>query len=406
VVRGSLRLKPRAELRKLVEARKPELEQDIFTRIFAIADGTQGEDPEYLQGLRAAVEAALEYGLASIENGEGVSNPPPPKLLAQARLAGRLAIGLETVLRRYLAGYMLLGDYFAMEAARIPDLTPAALQSVMRSQAIIFDRLLVAVSDEYRRGESERRRSGSEEERRQEQIEMLLDGELVHASALRYEFDAHHLAFVVAGMAGAARIRKLQQRLDCRSLTANRPDGTVWGWLGARRAIDTGALECAMGIAGKPDGDLQLAIGEPGYGLAGWRLSHRQAMRAWSVVVRDRDRSVARYAEVGLLATVAGDEVLTRTLTNTFLEPLYAQRDDGRALCETLRAYFATECSVTSAAALLGVSRQTVRSRLRTAEERIGRSLAICRADMEIALRLLEITENPRYSAKESVGGS
>ncbi|MBA3865218.1 MAG: helix-turn-helix domain-containing protein [Solirubrobacterales bacterium] len=59
---------------------------------------------------------------------------------------------------------------------------------------------------------------------------------------------------------------------------------------------------------------------------------------------------------------------------------------------KTLRAYFAANRNGASAAAALGVSRQTVKNRLRAAEELIGRGLTECAADLETALRLEKVS--------------
>jgi DNA-binding PucR family transcriptional regulator len=133
-----------------------------------------------------------------------------------------------------------------------------------------------------------------------------------------------------------------------------------------------------------------LALGEPGEGVEGWRLTHRQAKAALPVAVRGPN-SVARYAEVALLASALTDEVLARSLEDSYLGPLRLERDDGAAFRETLRAYFSAERNVTAAAASLGVSRPTVQSRLRTIEEKIGRSLGSCAAELETVLELHEL---------------
>jgi DNA-binding PucR family transcriptional regulator len=54
----------------------------------------------------------------------------------------------------------------------------------------------------------------------------------------------------------------------------------------------------------------------------------------------------------------------------------------------TLRAYFAAERNVSSAAAALGVRRQTITSRLHVIEERLGRSLGVYATELDAALRL------------------
>jgi DNA-binding PucR family transcriptional regulator len=62
---------------------------------------------------------------------------------------------------------------------------------------------------------------------------------------------------------------------------------------------------------------------------------------------------------------------------------------------ETLRAYFAAGRNISSAAAALSVHRDTVSNRLRAIEAKIGRPPDACAADLELALRLEEMSERP-----------
>jgi DNA-binding PucR family transcriptional regulator len=81
-----------------------------------------------------------------------------------------------------------------------------------------------------------------------------------------------------------------------------------------------------------------------------------------------------------------------RSLRQLYLEPLAGERDGGEVLRETLRAYFEAERNVSSAAAALGVTRKTVTNRLCVVEERLGRRLGLCSAEIEAVLRLDETT--------------
>ena len=117
-----------------------------------------------------------------------------------------------------------------------------------------------------------------------------------------------------------------------------------------------------------------MTIGEPGEGLSGWRLSHRQAKAALQVAER-RGQAVLRYADVALLASVLRDDLLVTSLRQLYLEPLERARDGGKAARETLRAYFAAERNVSSTAAVLGVDRRTVTNRMRAIEELFDRPL-------------------------------
>lgn len=83
----------------------------------------------YLEGLRIALSAAIGHGLAVVERGEEHSPPIPKALLSQARLAAQSGVSLDTVMRRYIAGNALLGDFLLREADNA-ELRGAQLQCV------------------------------------------------------------------------------------------------------------------------------------------------------------------------------------------------------------------------------------------------------------------------------------
>jgi DNA-binding PucR family transcriptional regulator len=363
--------------------RLPEIEQDALTRIYAVSGPSESADPEYVDGLRAALAAALEYGLAAVEFADEQRPPIPPVLLAQARMAARSGVGLDTVLRRYLAGYTLLGDLLVDEGDALP---AKALKLVLRRQAARFDRLLAAVSDEYNR-EAERR-SGTPEQRRAERVRGLLDGELLDTSTLAYDFDACHTAAIASGPDAAEVLRAMAGSLEGRLLLVRHGEATAWAWFGSRSC----EVESTRFTSFSGPENVSVALGEPARGLAGWRLTHRQAKAALSVAKRTSARLV-RYADVALLASMLQDDLFLASLHHLYLMPLAKERDGGAVLRATLRAYFAAERNVTSAAAALGVQRHTVSNRLRVVEERLGCSLRSCATELDTALRLEALGE-------------
>jgi DNA-binding PucR family transcriptional regulator len=212
-----------------------------------------------------------------------------------------------------------------------------------------------------------------------------LAGQLFEANELEYDLNAWHIGAVANGPGAAALIRVLAARLDRRLLLVDAGGGTTWAWLGGRRKITSVEVERQAPLPWPAE--VSLAVAEPEQGIAGWRLTHRQAQAASPVSLRPLPRLV-RYADVALLATALHDEVLAGALRRLYLEPLALGRDGGEALRQTLRAYLAAGWNVSCAAAAIGVSRQTVNSRLRIIEERIGRSLNTCTAELDTALRL------------------
>jgi PucR C-terminal helix-turn-helix domain/GGDEF-like domain len=384
----------RAHLLEGLHLRQPEIEAAVMTRVYAVNEPASDADPAYLQGLRAAVSAAVVLALVALEEGEDRILPIPDALLNQARLAARHQVTLDTVLRRYCAGQSLLADFLVEEAERV-GLSSGALQSLLRTQAALFDHLLEAIGAEHSRAAPKLPASGAE--RRAKRIDRLLAGEMVDASELGYDVTGHHLGLVVRGPEPDVTIRALADSLDRRLLITHGEEDTVLAWLGGRRPLDSADLE---GLAATPlPGGGHMALGEPGEGIAGWRLTHLQARAAFSIAVR-RPEPVVRYSQVALLASLLTDELLATSLRQIYLRPLEDERDSGKAARETLRAYFAAGRNVASAAALLGLSRQAVAKRIRAIEERIGRSLLTDGPELEIALDLeaLHLPEHSRES--------
>lgn len=370
------------ELADRVRRRKAEIEEVILARSKAIADPAEVQDPAYALGLREAIAAALDYGLEAIESSERNLSEIPLSLLAQARFAARAKVPLDTVLRRYLSGYTLLGD-FVLEEAERHGVRAGDLKRQMRTQSTLLERLLAAVGEEYDREIS--RRPASAEERRLKSVRRLLDGESVDASELRYDFDGWHLGLIASGPDTGTTLGRLAETVGGSVLTVSDERGATWAWLGGHRSPKPNETERAIRDT-SPKGST-FALGEPGEGLAGWRLTYEQAQAAFAIAQASH-RPFVRYAEVALLAATLKDDLLRKSLRQLFLEPLEKERDGGVAARQTLGAYFTAGHQLSTAAVALGITRQTVKSRLMAIEERIGCAPDTCAAELWTALRL------------------
>jgi PucR-like helix-turn-helix protein/diguanylate cyclase with GGDEF domain len=362
--------------------RLPELKTAIATRVYSISDPRDVTDPAYVEGLNAALAAAVEYRLEVLEVGERAVSDVPAALLAQARLDARDRVPLDTVLRRYFAGNALFADFLAEEAERegVPN---AVLRNLLAAQATVGDRLLAAVSAEHAR--EAQVRPSSTAERRRESVKRLLAGEFVDHAEVEYDLEAQHLGLMARGDGAEPLLRELAKRLDRRLLAVKREEEPTWaGWLGGSRPVD--AEEAVRVLSELDSRGTVVTLGEPAEGLAGWRFSHLQAKAALAVAER-RGEHLVRYADVAIEAAVLRDDLLARSLRQLYLEPLEGMRDGGKVARETLRAYFAAERNISSTAAALGVDRRTVRNRIRAIEELVGRPLTVVAADLEIALR-------------------
>ena len=236
---------------------------------------------------------------------------------------------------------------------------------------------------------------------------LLGAGELDHDAGdglggdLDYVLDGWHVGVIAVGGRAGRAVRELAAGVGCRLLSVGRDEESVWAWLGTdgrfaladvvERLLAGGGIARRESRAGAGEGVL-FAFGEPARGFQGWRLTHRQAQAAL-LVARRRPRPCTRYGDVALLASALKDELLAGALTDVYLAPLKEARDGGAVLRQTLRSYLATERSVSSTAAALGVVRKTVESRLLSIEERLGRTLHPFPAELEIALLLDELGE-------------
>ncbi|HEY3828450.1 MAG TPA: helix-turn-helix domain-containing protein [Solirubrobacteraceae bacterium] len=273
-----------------LQDRRTQIVEEICTRVCAaVPELTVEGDLEYARGLRDAVEAAVDYGLAGIERGghdaagaqrldtdiagsEAAVGPEeaagsaaavalvPEAALVQARRAARSAVSLEGVLQRYFVGHALLWDHVMREAERV-GCGGASLREISRAQSGQLQRLTSAIAHTYTR---ERERvTRSREQRLADTVRALLtadttpagDGPSAAATAgalalvreRGYELEREHVAAIIWGPPlheASALLGELAGDLSQRPLVVRAGVGTTWAWLGSTRrgAIDMATL--------------------------------------------------------------------------------------------------------------------------------------------------------------------
>ena len=369
-----------------LRTRIPELETGLAGLVDGVADERELADPvylDYLDSLRANRTAVLGYVVEVIEFGERRAPDVPASVLASARLAARAGVALDAVLRRYSAGNALCADILVAEAEQV-GFSPPELRRLLHRQATLSDRLLKAVSEEHAR--EARSRPTTTAEWRRAYIQALLAGRQPSGEVeLGYDLGGNHLGLMARGEGAPQWVRELARGLGRRLLIERLDEEPVWAcWLGGRSSLTP--QEALRALAEISSGPIVVAIGEPGTGIPGWRLSYRQAKAA--LPIAERRGASARYADVAVLASILRDDLGVASLRRLYLEPLESTRDGGKAARETLRAYFAAQRNVSSTAAALGVDRRTVTNRLRAVEELFGRPLGNFATDLEMALRI------------------
>ena len=362
-----------------LRSRRSEIEHALIGRMRSSDLGTAADAEDYF-GLRRCVSAFLDYILTGIESGAERSATIPSELVAQARRAARNDVALEMLLLRCASASRLLVGVMMAEASHVPGDT---MREALNVNGLLIERLMAGVAIEHRHESELAKRSQGH--RVSEVVRRLLAGDSVETTGLEYDFDGWHLGIIATGTNADSSLSRVAAACDRNVLAVDHGGQTVWGWLGGRGKFEVSDLERQS----MPDDDVGVAfaIGEPGVGIDGWRLTHLQAQAA-ALVALYRPRSRTRYADDMLLAAALRDETLARSLTETFLMPFASQRDGGVALRATLRAYFAVDQNVTQAGTQLGIARQTVERRLEMVEQILGRALPTCLVELDVALRL------------------
>lgn len=302
-------------------------------------------------------------------------------------MAARNGVGLTTVLRRCVASHTLFLHFMEKEAGQDDRLQHGALTELRSVQAALLDRLVSALSEEHGRGEEDC--SSTSQTVLAERVRRLLAAEFVDTSEIPYNFEAHHIGLVAKGAGAAAAVQRLATAFDSRLLSLTTHSDIIWAWLGARDEIDRDQL--GRFLAAAWPSTTPLALGETSKGPPGWRLTHLQAKAAFFVSLERQGSVISQYADVALLASMGRDDLLSSSLRDLYLKPLMAERDGGAVLRSTLRAYFHAGRNGASAAASLGISRQTVSNHLQAVERLVGKPLNNCAWELEAALRLNEM---------------
>jgi len=370
---------PRAIAARL-RARQSELEEEILGGMsYAMRDPLSGQDAEYVAAQRAAVASALDYALDALERDPERSEAVPAAVIEQVQRSARHAISLDTVLCFYVAARELLGDIVSAEAEHCTDEGPRHVQVTLGS---LLQQLVPVIASAYQ-SEVERLRR-SPQQRRAARVRRLLNGERVDPAPLGYDLNGWHVAMIVSGSGAKNAISRLEE-LARRALIIEQDEETMWVWLGGPRPLAVAEIERFVSATVLPD--TSLAVGEPAFGLNGWRITHRQAQEARRVSILV-PQAITTYTDVGVLAPWALDRAHAMSFVQVHLGPLNGMKDGGAGAREALRELFKAAHQVEAAASALKMDRGTLRTLRSQIEGRLGFMLPRRQAELEVALRL------------------
>jgi hypothetical protein len=227
--------------------------------------------------------------------------------------------------------------------------------------------------------------AGDSEQRRLNAVRAILEAKPNTGEPLGVELEQHHLGLIAEGAGGAAAARGLAKALGRPILLVGPIGRSWWGWVSGSQPL-TPLEEEALGSF-EPGKDAQLAIGFEAFGAEGFRSTHKQALRA-QAVGGHTPKPLIYFGDVAVAALSAADPGDARAFVEHELRGIDAETPGDQRIRETILAYFVAGHNAASASAALGVHQQTVTNRLLAAEERLGRSVASRRVELETALRL------------------
>jgi hypothetical protein len=326
----------------------------------------------------------------------------PAASLEEARRRAQRGTPLTALLRAYRLGHTVFAEWVFTELARQTQ-DPRVLTAVTMDMSKIVAGYVDQTSEEivaaYARERENWLRNRSAV--RAARIRDLLSGQRVTVSAteatLGYRLRQYHVG-VVCWAGGEAvpadNISRLERAIGhvaaqtaagADPLFVPRDESSAWAWLplGIRDQFDAKAASAA-----DLDGDLHVAFGDAVKGVAGFRLTHQQAIAAQAVALAGGSPPrVVTYGEVAPVAMMLGSADLLRAWVLSTLGPLATDDEHHARLRDTLLVFLDTGGSYKATAERLLLHKNSVQYRVRKAEESLGRPVADNRHDVELALQ-------------------
>jgi hypothetical protein len=359
----------------------------IEDRVVARLQARHGAlSPTLQEALRRALSAIVRDALARLRSQAEPPQELPPDLLELARVCAGSRCELTDLGDAWLVGQEVFWDGFQMVAERTLqdtalcwDVIKAARTQLRGNTARVSGLFRAACESQVARG------VGSQEDRRLRAVSQVLEGYWVHPGELGYDLASHHIALV----ADASRpLTAVARHTERQLLLVQAPDGTIWGWLGGSTRISDGDLDALVEWQRSRDG--QVAFGEPAVGIAGFAVTHHQALEAKTIAAATGQQAV-RFAELRLLIALLRDGDLATGLIARELGDLDDPSERMGELRETLRAYLEHGQSVSATAATRGRDRKTIERQLRSAERLINHRVSDRCDELLVALRLADI---------------
>ncbi len=346
----------------------------------------------------------------------------PTAAVEYARRLAQRGTPLTALLRAYRVGHACFSGWLLRELARQaddPQMITAATLGMSGIVAGYIDQASEKMVAAYTRERESwlRNRSAAQAAR----VRDLLAGERADVRAaeatLGYRLRQYHVGVVcwtgeAAGTADqVTRLERAISRAAAQAACSGDPlflprdESSAWAWLplGIRDRFDFGPASTA-GV----DGDVRFAFGAVARDLAGFCLTHQQAVAAQAVALAADSPAprVVAFGEVAPVAMMLGSAELLRAWVLSTLAGLAADDEHHARLRDTLLVFLQAGGSYKTTAGQLMLHKNTVQYRIRKARESLGRPMDESRHDVELALQasqwlgssVLRRTSSPRYA--------
>jgi hypothetical protein len=323
----------------------------------------------------------------------------PAASLEYARRRAQRGTPLTALLRTYRLGHTVFSDWVLKELARQTN-DPQLLTAVTLDMSKIVAGYVDQTSEEIVAAYTQERENWlrNRSAARAARIRDLLSGARIDVSAtLGYRLRQYHVGVVCwAGGEAAAgdnitRLERAVGHVAAQTASGSDPlfqprdECSAWAWLplGIRDRFDATAASMA-----DLEGDLHVAFGDAVRGVAGFRLTHQQAIAAQTVALAGGTPPRAvRYGDVAPVAMMLRSADLLRAWVLSTLAGLATDDEHHARLRNTLLVFLDTGGSYKTTAERLVLHKNTVQYRIRKAEESLGRPVARSRHDVELALQ-------------------
>ena len=388
-------------------ARASESRERLDRLVHAIDDKIVAGLPVFLDPtLRAELHASTRAhwkGFLGVVTRDSFEVRPAPQIFDLARTLARRGFELPVLLSVYRIGqratWQLITEVLQAEV-HDPALRSAVLLRFWSHVSHWLDTTLESLIVTFTE-ERERWQRGALA-RRSAIVDAILAGQTVDVdtatTTLAYPLRQHHTAFTLQ-VAEKVPDADVQHLIECAARALGGPEGgrplivasaarAAWCW--TARPCETGAP--AAGVPEDLPRFVRATAGNCHAGLAGFRLSHREAVAALTISA-SLDGAVIRFADVELAclaAGIVGPEVRAAFVRRELAH--LAESDEAtHRLRETLQVYLKHGGDAALTGDLLSLHPNTVRYRVRQAEKKLGHPIQQRRVQVELALEIMNV---------------